>query len=185
MQANASRVQAVQAREAAEAQNVNAQMALAQQAAIHPGDENLSCDQLQAEMMADTHDPSIQSMGDQATGMIADAKEQQKAAMPKAVAVTGAQFALSTAGAMVPGGNLVTGNAQEALAVAQSAAFARQAEQQEPKAQQLYATMGQSMYPMMRAHHVMELAKAKNCGFAAGFDVPPVPTLPQRPNNLR
>jgi hypothetical protein len=35
-------------------------------------------------------------------------------------------------------------------------------------------------YPMMRARHVMKLAKAKNCGFAVSADAPPVPTTPQR-----
>ena len=142
-------------------ENLDQAMTAAQAQAAHPGDENLTCDQLQEEITTTMSDPAVQSAV-AANG--ADAQAQMDR-MNEARGQMRAQMATSMfmglASAFIPG----MGYAQMATQQMQAAQYQRQ--QQQNMAQM--ATMMERMTPimpqMMRGQRVYELAQAQQCAF--------------------
>lgn len=142
-------------------ENLDQAMTAAQAQAAHPGDEGLTCDQLQEEITTTMSDPAVQSAV-AANG--ADAQAQMDR-MNEARGQMRAQMATSMfmglASAFIPG----MGYAQMATQQMQAAQYQRQ--QQQNMAQM--ATMMERMTPimpqMMRGQRVYELAQAQQCAF--------------------
>ena len=142
-------------------ENLDQAMTAAHAQAAHPGDENLTCDQLQEEITTTMSDPAVQSAV-AANG--ADAQAQMDR-MNEARGQMRAQMATSMfmglASAFIPG----MGYAQMATQQMQAAQYQRQ--QQQNMAQM--ATMMERMTPimpqMMRGQRVYELAQAQQCAF--------------------
>jgi TctA family transporter len=136
----------------------------AQAAAIKPGDEALSCDQLQAEMMAITTDPRMQaataSMGASAQAQMDKAKAAQAAAVTTGLA--GA--AVGIAGSFIPG----AGFFQQGAMMAQQAAMSSQMNEATKDRTKMMSDMSSMMPFMMRGQRVMDLATAKKCAFLKG-----------------
>ena len=134
----------------------------AQAQAVHPGDDQLTCDQLQQQMMAAVNDPTVQQ-GIQANGAIA---QQQQAQLQQEMARQRQQAPANVVGnmvmSMVPGG----GYAQMAAAQAQQQHAMAQAAQNQAQAAQMQQNMEASMPQMMRGQHLYELAQQKQCAWA-------------------
>jgi hypothetical protein len=141
-----------------------AAQAAAQAAAIKPGDEALSCDQLQVEMQAITTDPRMQaataSMGANAQAQMDKAKAAQAAAVTTGIA--GA--AVGIAGSFIPGAGFFTQGAM----MAQQAAMSAQMNEANRDRTKMMNDMSGMMPFMMRGQRVMDLANAKKCAFLNG-----------------
>jgi len=179
LQADAATVRGVQASEAAAAQGATAQMYQAEQAVDRPGDDKLTCDQLQAEMVADINDPKVQEMNNQSSAMMKSQLAQQRAAMSKAAPMMAASLAAGMLTSMLPyGGNAASAASQTGMQAMQAQMFTQQAAAGEAPTVQMMQSIGAAMGPMMRGWRVMELAKNKRCAFMNGIDVPPAPAMP-------
>jgi hypothetical protein len=146
-------------------------MEKAQAEASQPGDERLSCDQLQQQLVAVAQDPAFQAYV-QAAGVEA---QKQMAQMQVPQSEIAAKSAATAIASMVPGaamGHMTANAAENQLKAAQSAANvqARMAQ-----GQQMMAFMPK----LMRGQRILELATQKRCVWAAGV-VTGVPTLPSR-----
>jgi hypothetical protein len=136
-------------------------MADAQAQASRPGDEALSCEALEAEMIAVTQDPAFQARvaenGVWAQGQI----DQMNGLAGRARAQMGMSMILGIASAFIPGGGYGQMIAQRAIAAGQ------QAQTQQNMAQMMH--MAEGMIPLMpqmfRGQRVYELAQAKQCAF--------------------
>ncbi|MEZ5996234.1 MAG: hypothetical protein R3C25_10820 [Hyphomonadaceae bacterium] len=137
-------------------------MADAEAAAVHPGDEDLSCEALQADMNAQLQDPAVQAQM-AATGAWAEGQnEAANAARARAMGQVGLSMFLGLAGSFIPGAGYAQEAAQRAIAAGQQA----QAEQNMAQAmQQAQGTMA-IMPQLMRGQRVYELGQAKQCAFA-------------------
>ena len=103
----------------------SAQMAAVSAGASLPGDENLACDQIQAQMAAAVQDPGLKSnataLGAQAQQIQSQAQQKEAELAAQAAAQSAASAAAATAGALVPGLNLLTAGAQQAQTQARAA----------------------------------------------------------------
>ncbi len=141
-----------------------AAQAAAQAAAIKPGDEALSCDQLQIEMQAITTDPRMQA-ATESMGASAQAQmDKAKAAQAGAVATGIAGAALGVAGSFIPGAGFFTQGAM----MAQQAAMSSQMNEANRDRTKMMNDMSGMMPFMMRGQRVMDLATARNCAFLKG-----------------
>jgi hypothetical protein len=151
-----------------------ASLEAAQAAASRPGDERLSCDDLQAQVTEAMNDPAIAAW----TATAGAAAQQELAAIQAAQdAATAAQTGASIAGAFIPGGNA----AAMAAAVAQAqAAQARGAQHMQQRLQQM-EQITTIMPQLMRGQRLVELAVMKNCDWVAGHDFTGAFSLPTGP----
>jgi len=144
--------------------NMMAAQSAAQAAAVRPGDEALTCDQLQAEMMAITTDPKMQaataSMGAGAQAQMDKAKAAQAGMVATGIAGTVA----GVAGSFIPGASFFTQGAM----MAQQAAMASQMKEADRDRTKMMNDMSTMMPMMMRGQRVMDLANAKKCAFLNG-----------------
>ena len=138
----------------------------AQAAARRPGDEKLSCEELQAELGESTDDPTVKAnvasagaVAERDMAAIAEANKAYDAQLPASVA---AGAAASTA----PGGQWAALSRAAAEAEKSKAASAGRAQQ--------YATLAQGAMEMMpqilRGERILELAAAKKCEFASSLN---------------
>lgn len=132
----------------------------AQAASSQPGDLNLSCDELQAKFTEVINDPAINATIEAASA----AAQSQTAAMQKSQAPVAASTAASAAASMAPGGQWA------ALGTAMAQAEAAKAGAGGRMQQNLALAQGaMDMMPkLMRGQRLVELAAAKQCGWAAG-----------------
>lgn len=141
--------------------NLEQAMASAQAQAIHSGDEQLDCDQLQNEITTTMSDPAVQSAV-AANG--ADAQAQMDR-MNEARGQQRANMAMSIftglASSFIPG----AGYAQMAQQRMQAAQQQQQAQQNMAQMMQMMERMTPIMPQMMRGQRVYELAQAKQCAF--------------------
>jgi hypothetical protein len=136
-----------------------ADMEKAQAAAIKPGDEKLSCDQLESELVAVTQDPEFQGFV-QATGDEAE-KRQAEMKLPKSqVAALTLRSALM---ATMPGAAFPGMAAAQADAMAKGAKSMSDMQSRMQRTQKLAALMPK----LMRGQRVIELAAGKSCEWAA------------------
>jgi len=141
--------------------NLMVQQQLAQANANRPGDERLTCDQMQTEMTAMFEDPqfvgAVATLGAQAQSQMA---QQQKAAANATAAMT-TMTMVGAASSFIPGGGwLAQGvmQAQMASAVAEMGPAAQ-------RGADMMTTMSAVMPQMMRGQRLNELATAKKCAF--------------------
>lgn len=141
--------------------NLEQSMADAQAQASRPGDEQLTCEQLENEIATTMQDPAVQSAVAQ-NGAGAQAQlDQMNAARGRMRAQMGVSLFMGIASSFIPG----MGYAQ----MAQQQAMAAQQERQMHQNMEQMATMMERMQPimpqMMRGQRVYELGQAKQCAF--------------------
>jgi hypothetical protein len=140
---------------------MTASMADGQAQAQRPGDDQLTCDQLQTEMVATMLDPTVQS-AIAANGADAQAQlDQMNAARGRAQAQMGMSIFMGFLGSFIPG----FGYAQMAQQQAEFAQQQRQAQQSMAQMAQMGERMMTIMPQMMRGQRVYELAQAQQCAF--------------------
>lgn len=135
-----------------------------------PGDEALSCDQLQAEVVAIVQDPEfqsvIQSQGAWAQDQMAKMQDAESGAMKPSGASIAGQIAKGLAMSLLPA-NPVAGYAQMAASAAQNQAMAAEARKNQQAVMENAQKMMTLMPQILRAAHVVELAQGKSCEFVA------------------
>jgi hypothetical protein len=139
-------------------------MEKAQADAAKPGDDKLTCEQLEEQLVAVTQDPAFQAHVE-----AAGAEAQQKQAAIEAGKSQMAMQKLRTVMmAMVPGAAMPGMAAAQAQAQAQGANATKQVADRMQQAQRMMALM-----PMvMRGQRVVELASAKKCEWAEAAGMP-------------
>jgi hypothetical protein len=141
-------------------------MAQAQVDAIHPGDEQLTCDAIQAEMTTTMTDPSMRAeldqMGETAQAQRERAEQQQ--AQQRAMVTTG--IVTGVISSFVPG----AGYAQGMLMQQQMREQEAQAQQGMRENESMMGNMEASMPQMMRGQRLYELAQTQNCPFLAEME---------------
>ena len=143
-------------------QAMTAAMDAAKAAAARPGDDALSCEQLQEEFGAAANDPAMQAKV-QAGG---EQAQKDMAAMEQAQSQIANQTATTVAGSVVPGASM---GAMAATAANAEAAKARGAEHMQSRMAQSTEMMA-TLPTLMRGQRLMELAVAKKCDWATGID---------------
>lgn len=138
-----------------------ANMEAAQAQAVRPGDEQLTCDQLQTEMTATMTDPAVQSAV-AANGADAQAQmDRMNEAQGQMRASMAVNMFMGIASAFIPG----AGYAQMAQQQMQAAQMQRQQQQNMQQMQVMLERMMPIMPQMMRGQRVYELAQAQQCAF--------------------
>jgi hypothetical protein len=168
------------AREEQTVKQIEEAQALAEANAVRPGDENLSCEALQAEMMALAQSPEMQAFaqgfGAQAQADLAGLQQAQTAAEEQTRNARRGIFrsmAQGVASAVTPGADQAAARAQQAASKAQSAQIEAQTNQN------LERILGQSdniaamAGPAMRGRRVFELAEARDCAWLKEGGMPP------------
>lgn len=141
--------------------DMEASLKAAEAEAARPGDEKLTCDQLQEELGKTMNNPEMKAFA-QGAGEYAQKQQEE---MAKAMAT---QIPLGTATSIVgsvPGGDWVATGARMAQA-AQGTAQAKK--NMEMHHQQASQAMG-AMPTMMRGKRLMDLAQSKKCEWAKDF----------------
>lgn len=175
--ATASAQDANQRLEAAGQALVEAQ-AQAEANAVRPGDEELGCEALQAELMAIVQSPEMQGLGgfaQQAQGDFAAVQEAQAAAEEAARSRPRMfrQMVQGAASGVVPGLGRGAAAAQQAAAAAQAAQMAAQTNANLERAAAIGEQAALATGPAMRGQRVMELAHARNCEWIQEGGMPP------------
>lgn len=141
--------------------SLEASMAAAQAAAARPGDEQMTCDALQAEMTATMNDPALQAriaeMGVWAQGQ----QDQANAARGQAMGMMGMSFFSGLASSFIPG----AGYAQSLAMRAQTQAMQSQMDANMAGRADMMGNMEAMMPQMMRGQRLYELAEAQQCAF--------------------
>ena len=130
-------------------------------ASAHPGDELMTCEQLEAEL-ATSMDSS--AMHDSTAAIQATAqseKERGRRMQKQAAANIAANAALGVAGSFVPG----VGYAQGALMQRQMQAQQKEGEAGQRATAGMIGNMSDMMPALMRGQRLMELGQARNCPF--------------------
>lgn len=140
--------------------------------AAKPGDDTLTCEQLQAEIAAIGTDPQVQAVmqeqgayAQEQLAKVQGAQQQAEATQARQPSIAGQMFTGFLTGMIPP--NPVTGYAQQAAAAAQGA---KQSAEAEKNMQDMMANMEKTMTIMpqiMRGAHVAQLAQARGCEFMA------------------
>ena len=139
-------------------------LAKAQADASKPGDDKLTCDQLQEQLVAVTQDPQFQAHAETAG---ADALKQQQA-MKAAEGQVAVQKFRTVMMAVMPGAGFPGMASAQAQAQARGAAGMSQMADRMKQTQQMMAMM-----PLvMRGQRVIELATAKKCEWAESAGAP-------------
>ena len=167
-------------------QQMLAAQAAAEAGAARPGDEDLSCEALQAEIasigQAMQQDPAMQSMANQAQADLAKIQEAQQAAEAQAQASRPrvGQIVRGMATGVVPGLDRANAAAQQAAAMAQAQRAQAQASQNLERMAAMSQGAAALMGPAIRGQRVVELAQARSCAWLqeAGAAVPPGPSAP-------
>jgi hypothetical protein len=133
----------------------------AQAQAQRPGDEDLTCEQLETEMYTTMQDPAVQSVIAQ-NGAEAQARmDQMNAAAGQQRAQMAASMFMGLASAFIPG----FGYAQMAQQQAMAAQQQRQAQQHMTQMMEMGQRMQTIMPQLMRGQRIYELGQAKQCTF--------------------
>jgi hypothetical protein len=133
----------------------------AQAAAVHPGDDALTCEQLETEMTTTMQDPNVQAAV-AANGADAQAQmDQMNAARGQMRAQMATSMFMGIASSFIPG----LGYAQMAQQQAMASQYQRQATQNMAQMMEMAQRMQTIMPQLMRGQRVYELAQAKQCAF--------------------
>ena len=139
----------------------------AQAEANQPGDERLTCPQLQEQLVVIAQDPAFVAHV-KAAGIAA---EQDIAQMQVSQGEIAAKSAATIIASTVPGaamGHMTASAAENQAKVAQGAA---RVQSRMAQGQQMMAFMPK----LMRGQRLIELATARKCEWATGVGVPPIP----------
>lgn len=144
-------------------------MEKAQAQANRPGDERLSCDELQKQLVGVAQDPAFQAY----VKVAGEAAQKDMAQMQGAQSEIAAKTAATVIASMVPGaamGHMMASAAENQAKAAQGAA---RVQSRMADAQQMMAFMPQ----LMRGQRLIELATVRKCEWTAGLGagVPPIP----------
>lgn len=134
-------------------------MEKAQAEAAKPGDDKLTCAQLEEQLVALAQDPEIQA---QAEAAGADAQKQQEA-MQGVKGQIAAQTFRTVMMSTMPGAAMPGMASAQAQATAQGAKGMKQTQERMQQAQKMIPLMPK----IMRGQRVIELAAAKSCEWAA------------------
>ncbi len=141
--------------------NFMAAQAAAERDAVRPGDDKLTCDQLQAEMGVMFDDPAfvstVASLGAQAQSEMDRGKAQQS----KMAATIATTTAIGAAASFIPGGGWLAQGAMQA----QMAATAAEVGPASQRSAGMIGNMASIMPQMMRGQRINDLATAKKCAF--------------------
>jgi hypothetical protein len=140
---------------------VEASMAAARAQAVHPGDEELTCDQLSAEIAAVSQDPTYQAQMAAMGATAQDQMEQAQNARSRMQGQIAGNMAMGIISSFVPG----AGYAQMLQQRAQAAQMQGQAEANQAQMASMMGNMQASMPYMMRNQRLFELGQAKQCAF--------------------
>jgi hypothetical protein len=147
-------------------------MADAQAKAARPGDNALTCDAIQNEMVTSMRDPAVTAT---ATKMGTWASDQQRKLDEASGAAKGAmagQMAMGLASGIasmfVPGLDMFTGRAQAAAAQAQAAQASAEAARNVQQLEERMNDMIPILPQMMRGQRLVELAQVQKCAWLAG-----------------
>jgi hypothetical protein len=148
--------------------------------AVRPGDDDLTCEALQTEMiaLAQQLQTGVQGFGLQAQADLARAEEAQQeveaqVAEPRRGRIFG-QAVRGLATGMIPGADRANAAAQQAASIAQAAEAQRQTEQNLERISALEDNIAGSASPTMRGERVLELARERNCAWMQeGGGAPP------------
>jgi len=136
-------------------------MADAQAAASRPGDDQLTCEQLEVEIAATMQDPAVQQVV-AANGADAQAQmDQMNAAQGRMRAQMATSMFMGIASSFIPG----LGYAQMAQQQMMAAQQQRQAQQNMAQMMEMGQRMSTIMPQIMRGQRVYELGQARQCAF--------------------
>ena len=149
--------------------DMQAAMDSAQANAKHPGDEAMSCEALQDELVATMQDPAVQGIiakqGAYAQEQQAKLKAAQEAhGSGPSKGEIAAQMAMGFASGFVPG----VGAGNMAAQAAQTQAMASQAAANQAAMAERMREMATIMPQMMRGQRLIELAQKRKCDWAGG-----------------
>ena len=143
-------------------------MAQAQAAAIRSGDDQLTCEQLETEMVTTMQDPAVQQAM-AANGAVAQEQmDQMNALAGRARAQMATGLFMGIASSFIPG----LGYAQMAQQQAMNMQYQRQAQQNMAQMMEMAQRMQTIMPQVMRGQRVYELAQAKQCAFVQQQSAP-------------
>lgn len=145
-------------------------MAEAQAQAARPGDEALTCEALEAEMIAVTQDPAFQARMVENGAWAQGQMDQMNGMAGRARAQMGMSMILGIASSFIPGGGYGQMIAQRAIEAGQQAQTERNMAQMMQMAEGMIPLMPQ----MYRGQRVYELAQAQQCAFVQE-QAPPQP----------
>jgi hypothetical protein len=144
-------------------------MATAQAEAVRPGDEQLTCEQLEAEISTTMQDPAVQG-AIAANGADAQAQlDQMNAARGQMRAQMATSMFMGIASAFVPG----LGYAQMAQQRMMAAQQQRQAQQNMAQMMEMSQRMSAIMPQIMRGQRIYQLAQGQQCAFIQEGQQPP------------
>jgi hypothetical protein len=142
----------------------------AQKTANHSGDNKMSCDDLEADLIAQMQAPTVKKAVSEsdatATQLLDDVHKTQgdmKAAAAGSLAMT---LMMGVVNTMVPGMSHFTGKAEEAAGQAMKQKMEKTADAQAAETSQLMNNLAVIMPNLYRSNRVMELGRAKNCEWA-------------------
>jgi len=151
--------------QAAAAQAAQAQ---AEAQAVQPGDDQLTCDQLQAQMIASVNDPTVRANTNDA-GAIAQHQQQQAMAAERRINAQAApNLATSIIGSFIPGVGAAAAAAQNAQMAQEEADAKAHAAENQAQTNQMMGDMTNIMPQMARGQRLYQLAQAKQCAFLNG-----------------
>jgi len=173
------RAQSSNARQAdQQLQKMQLAMADAQAKASRPGDNRMSCAEMQQELEGQMRQPAVRAAA-AANGAIAQEKlDELDKAKSEASAQVATQMAsnlfMGFASAFIPGMGMITGRGQQAQMQAKAAQDQAKAQQNTQDMMKMADNMIAILPQMMRGNHMMELAQAKNCDWMkqAGASTP-------------
>jgi hypothetical protein len=144
-------------------------MEKAQAEASQPGDERLTCDQLQQQLVAVAQDPAFLAYV-QASGVAAE-KDMAQLQVPQSEIA--AKTAATMVASMVPGAAMGQMTASAAENQAKAAQATARVQSRMAQGQQMMAFMPK----LLRGQRLMELAVVRKCEWATGVGagIPPVP----------
>ena len=174
------RAQSPNARQAdQQMQKMQLAMADAQAKASRPGDNRMSCAEMQQELEGQMRQPAVRAAA-AANGAIAQEKlDELDKARSEASAQVATQMAanlfMGFASAFMPGMGMITGRGQQAQMQAKAAQDQAKAQQNAQDMAKMADNMIAILPQMMRGNHMMELAQAKNCDWMkqAAASTPP------------
>jgi hypothetical protein len=151
------------------AEQLEAAQAEARANAVRPGDEDLSCEALQTELMAmaQSMQPGVQAFGQQAAADLAEVQTAQQAA-EEAAARSRPRFGQMMRGmatGVVPGMDRASAAAQQAESIARAGEAQAETNANLEQINALAAEATAMAGPVARGERVLELAKTRNCAW--------------------
>jgi hypothetical protein len=174
--ASAQQGRDVSAQQDAEQQLLAAQAEAAANA-VRPGDEDLSCEALQTEMMAiaQSMQSSMQGFSQQAAADLAQVQQAQQTAEQQAAQARprAGQMIRGMATGVVPGMDRAAAAAQQAESIAQAQQAQAQTNANLERMNALSGNAAAMAGPTARGERVLELAETRNCAWLEEGGPPP------------